>query len=390
MKKQWILVIVFAMVLPVKYASGQQAGDILQQVEQNIRNMRMLSYHSSYTSINPTVEDSLYETSANVWLERVPADTIFGARFHVQGEDAHGTFDYFYDGLESYELRHSLKKISIFHPHDYPNNLNNPAKGRSALEPFIGLLIDTNFTKTILENSPTISVLQDDNRIHWVVTLHYPPNEYGQQMTKSLDINKSTCQIDRIDQKIRWQGSIFKTKITLKNYEQDVPSISEHLALTRPYASYSREVFTPDAGTPVNTYADLIGQPAPGFRFESFAGKQLSLNQFRGKFVLLDFWESWCGHCLFALPELNALQQSYGEDTLKVIGLVTENKRQIAELISQNNLMYSNLLADQSILTDYRVTGRPVYFLIDPKGHIAAASSGNLEKIKSRMAELIR
>jgi len=382
------IALISLLILPVQYCLAQQVEDNLQEVEQNIKNTDFLSYHSSYVSINPTVEDSIFKASATVWLKRVPADTIFGARFHLKGEDDHGTFDYFYDGQNSYEIRHEKKKVTIFYPHEYPNTPNNPAKARTTLLPFLELLIDNNLKTTLLDKKPKTDIQENARHDTWIITFDYPKNESDQQLIRTVEIDKSTSRISRISQKLKWRGSIFKTQITVNNYEQNESFISESIIMTRNYEQYSQKEFKRKPTNTVNPYTELLGKPAPKFSFESFSGVQLSLNQFKGKLVLLDFWESWCGYCLLVMPKLNALQRKYGENTLKVIGIVTENKQQIEKLIKANDLIYSNIYANKEILQDYKVSARPTYFLIDHNGRIVMVSTGDLEKIENKIMDL--
>lgn len=156
------------------------------------------------------------------------------------------------------------------------------------------------------------------------------------------------------------------------------------------YKQYSQKEFTRNKTQTVDPYIELIGKAAPNFNFTSFSGIQLSLDQFKGKLILLDFWESWCGYCMLAMPKLNKLQRNYGESELKVIGIVTENKQQIEKLIKANNLIYSNIYADKDILNAYQVSARPTYILIDQNGKIATVSTGDLEKIENKIKDLAK
>lgn len=106
--------------------------------------------------------------------------------------------------------------------------------------------------------------------------------------------------------------------------------------------------------------------------------------------VLLDFWETWCGWCIVALPKINALYSEYQDKGLKVLGITTENKKQIRKLIDKNNLLYPNIYANISILKDYEVSARPTYYLIDQTGKIALITYGDLEKIKIKIDELLK
>lgn len=57
-----------------------------------------------------------------------------------------------------------------------------------------------------------------------------------------------------------------------------------------------------------------VGQPAPPFQVEMLDGRRLKLEDFRGKYLLLDFWATWCGPCIAEIPDLKAVSDRFGKD----------------------------------------------------------------------------
>ena len=96
--------------------------------------------------------------------------------------------------------------------------------------------------------------------------------------------------------------------------------------------------------------------------------------------VLLDFWESWCGHCIESIPLLQKLADEYHDDLI-VITITTENAPQIRKIIKANNISYVNIHAEKQILSDYSIKARPAYVLIDANGIIVEHTAGDLERI---------
>jgi len=363
--------------------------EILKRIKDKIQRIETLSYESTYVLNNPFQGDSIFQSSGKVWLQIVPDDTIFGCRFHVEGRDKHGEYDYYYDGLRSYEIRHLKKEITIFNPYEFANTPNNPAKARTALNPFVDLLIDKNIMNTLQKNNPKKTLREDNESEGWLISFEYPQNELGQSLTQKLFIDKSTLSIRRIEKRVLWRGMTTSINIAIENYEINNKENSALVSLTRKYEDYAKEVFKGRRTTDISPVSDLYGEEAPDFEYTSFDGEKVSLSRMKGKIILLDFWESWCGYCILVLPKINELLKEYKNKGLIIIGITTENREQIEKLIKSNQLNYINIFADKSILKKYKVTARPTYYLIDKNGIIIKTSYGNLKKIESVIKTLI-
>jgi peroxiredoxin len=314
---------------------------------------------------------------------------MFGCRFHVKGRDEHGEYDYYYDGSKSYEIRHLKKEITIFNPYEFPNTPNNPAKARTALNPFVDLLIDKDIMNTLQKNNPKITLREDLESEGWLIAFEYPQNEHGMSLTQKLCVDKSTFFIKRIEKRVLWRGMTSSINIAIENYEVNNKEDLARVFLTGKYEDYAKEVFKGHGTAEVSPVSGLDGEEAPDFEYTSFQGEEVRLSRMRGKIILLYFWESWCGYCLLVFPKLNELLQEYENRGLIIIGITTENREQIEKLIKANQLNYINIFADETILKKYKVTGRPTYYLIDKNGIIIKTSYGNLDKIESAIKTLI-
>lgn len=87
----------------------------------------------------------------------------------------------------------------------------------------------------------------------------------------------------------------------------------------------------------------------------------------QGKFVLIDFWATWCGPCRKAIPELNKYQEEF-KDNLIVIGISDEPKSKIDQMKSPIINYYSAIDTKERLEKRYKVKGIPHCVLIDPKG----------------------
>jgi peroxiredoxin len=153
----------------------------------------------------------------------------------------------------------------------------------------------------------------------------------------------------------------------------------------------NQEVLVPDrAGDKSNEPLDLgelvlqlvknlkPGDAAPDFELENLEGSSVRLTDFRGKYLLLDFWATWCGPCRAETPHLKAVYDTYGKNpNFTMLGLsldkTGEQPRSYAK--AEGIAWQQGLLGDWSKATlpaRYGVEGIPAIFLVDPAGKIVA------------------
>jgi thiol-disulfide isomerase/thioredoxin len=364
-------------------SDSERISEILASVEMKNKIISSISYYTKYEQVNPTVEDSIIRVEGKVWLRTNTKDSIFGSVFHTRGIDRGGSFDYYYDGTKSYEIRHSNKTIKLFDPYKFENNANNPAKARTALSTLIHQLTDTSLAQTLQKNNPLEILLNDKDSYN--ISFKYPADEYGQEKTLLLFINKKTYTIEKIQKDVIWRGVKYKTFIDIDSLLTNNPEISNNVSLQKTYSDYTMTEF--ERGISKQCTSSYIGLKAKNFKYPSSNNDSINLNRLKGKYVLLDFWETWCGHCILALPEIQKIQDKYPDD-LVVLGITTEKKTQVEKLMRLNNLRYLNIFADKQIINDYNLKGRPTYFLIDKNGIIIEHTEGDLLKITTDLEKL--
>jgi len=121
-----------------------------------------------------------------------------------------------------------------------------------------------------------------------------------------------------------------------------------------------------------------VGDVAANFEFTSPDGNSTDLAAMRGKYVLVDFWATWCGPCVTKLAEVEAIRKEFGTDNrLIVVGAnLDADKERAGEFLKKRPLPWHHaLLGDWSsteVPQRYGVVSVPAYVLIDPDGKIAA------------------
>jgi len=118
------------------------------------------------------------------------------------------------------------------------------------------------------------------------------------------------------------------------------------------------------------------GKPAPSFAISDSSGNLVSLKDFSGKYVLLDFWGHWCGPCIKAFPMLKALNDRL-LGKMQILGIAAEHgedREKWLNMIRLNNLNWIQLSELQSdkgkVNTDYNIVAYPTYYLVDKEGMV--------------------
>jgi thiol-disulfide isomerase/thioredoxin len=124
---------------------------------------------------------------------------------------------------------------------------------------------------------------------------------------------------------------------------------------------------------------DLIGKPAPGFTLKTLDGKTVSLSDYKGKAVLVNFWATWCGPCKLEMPWLIDLQKKYAAQGFTVLGISEDDGpvKDVADFAAKMNVNYPVLMADDKVSKTYGgVDYLPTSYYIGRDGKVVAEIGG--------------
>jgi thiol-disulfide isomerase/thioredoxin len=120
-----------------------------------------------------------------------------------------------------------------------------------------------------------------------------------------------------------------------------------------------------------------VGKPAPNFKLHDLYGHEVSLDQYKGRVVLLDFWATYCGPCRMTMPVIERLQKEYSSTLVLLTINLGDKKEEITDFLYKQGLNSQVLLDDnESTGKAYGATSIPLEVLIDKQGVVRFVQMG--------------
>ena len=118
---------------------------------------------------------------------------------------------------------------------------------------------------------------------------------------------------------------------------------------------------------------------APNFTLEDLSGKRVSLKQFRGRVVLLNFWATWCIPCREEMPAMEKLHRELKDDGLEIVAVnFKESNQQVRKFLDELGLTFTALLdKDGEVSEEYGVWSLPLSYFIDRRGEFVGKAIGS-------------
>ena len=117
------------------------------------------------------------------------------------------------------------------------------------------------------------------------------------------------------------------------------------------------------------------GSQFPEFNEKDLAGKPLSVANYKGKIVMVDFWATWCGPCVAELPNVLKVYQKYHDKGFEIIGVsLDEDKDKLTSFIKEKNMKWPQYFDGKGwqnkLAAQYGITSIPATYLLDKDGKI--------------------
>jgi thiol-disulfide isomerase/thioredoxin len=140
----------------------------------------------------------------------------------------------------------------------------------------------------------------------------------------------------------------------------------------------------------------LKGKPAPAFTLADLSGKKVSLSDFQGHPLILNFWGTYCGPCKFEMPWLEDFSHKYSASGLKIVGITYDAEVGVPTItkdVHELGVTYPILLSDSKIEDTYLKDAPvlPISFYVDKAGKVinVAAGAGSKDQLETLVKEVV-
>ncbi|MBI4667437.1 MAG: TlpA family protein disulfide reductase [Nitrospinae bacterium] len=136
----------------------------------------------------------------------------------------------------------------------------------------------------------------------------------------------------------------------------------------------------------------VIDPPAPLFTLSDVNGRSVSLTDFRGKWVFINFWASWCGPCVVEMPLMEKLNQTMKNDPFVMLAISLDDAEpvKIRQFAKELGVSFSVLMDTANVAREYGVTSIPATFVVNPDGLVVAQAQGAREWDNPEMVKFFR
>ena len=189
-------------------------------------------------------------------------------------------------------------------------------------------------------------------------------------------------------------SALIQQKQVIGNIEKRFPENSLVHSLGARLTEIEQQAGAAGGGDEENMTAVKVGDMAPDFSLPDPSGKKISLSSFRGKYVLVDFWASWCKPCRMENPNVVKAYQQYKGKNFTILGVSLDKKKEAwVEAIQADGLAWNHVsdlkFWDSAVVPLFGINAIPTNFLLDPQGKVIAANLRG-DALEQKLKEVVK
>jgi thiol-disulfide isomerase/thioredoxin len=138
----------------------------------------------------------------------------------------------------------------------------------------------------------------------------------------------------------------------------------------------------------------ILADAQVNFTLKQLEGAPITLSQYRGKVVLIDFWATWCPPCRRSIPILKSLYETYKDRNFIILGIsLDESLEELQKFVKENEINYPVLIGTQEVAGQFKISAVPTIIILDKHGKIQYREVGfgteSLQLIENKINELL-
>lgn len=325
--------------------------NIFEQSITSLEELQAASFTASLENKSISSEDT-FKLSATVDFIRVASDSIYGIHFNIVSKE--------------YEYKHTSNIFSFTNHINKYVRIANPLESPRLNKMIPILIIPPNLTQNKIHFLDTDSLnftLKSNMPNQWVIEFSGFIEDTEVFGIYKID-KKSMYPLDiEIRRKSFDSHSYYHLTLSEIVEKTDVQELNSGITF---YEGYDVRYYPMDSEKLVH----FTSSPAPNFSLISTSNDTVTLVQFLGQPVLLDFWEMWCAPCLKAMPKVDSFATIYSQMGLITLGIVSSKPSTVRKFIDEKGYSFTNLHSNKIITDNFRIRGNPTYVLISKEGNI--------------------